>query len=216
MKKIVLKPHQNLWITSDSHYSHSNICSATTEWTNSKDITRKFSSLELMNETLVRNINAAVKADDILIHLGDWSFGGFYQIAKFRSQLNVKDIRIVLGNHDHHIKRNKEDIQSIFTEVWDGIVNLNVRYEHQTKKQSINMVLCHYPIASWMNMDDGWFHLHGHVHLPYKHHIGQGRSMDVGVDGNGYSPHNFNEIVETLSKQPIKHLTLPQDHHSDD
>jgi len=30
-----------------------------------------------MNDTLVNNINEMVGENDVLIHLGDWSFGGF-------------------------------------------------------------------------------------------------------------------------------------------
>ena len=73
---------------------------------------RKFDSLQDMNQRLVDNINNMVGEDDILIHLGDWSFGGFDKIEEFRSQINCKNIHLTFGNHDHHIERNKEGIQS--------------------------------------------------------------------------------------------------------
>ena len=75
--KIELTPDQRVWFTSDTHYNHSNICRATTNWTDADSVTRDFSSLERMNEELVFWINQRVAQDDILIHLGDWSFGGF-------------------------------------------------------------------------------------------------------------------------------------------
>ncbi len=68
---------RRVWFTSDTHYAHSNICRATTQWTGSDNLTRDFKSLDHMNDTLVNNINEIVHQDDILIHLGDWSFGGF-------------------------------------------------------------------------------------------------------------------------------------------
>ena len=55
--KIVLEKGQRLFFTSDTHYGHSNICRATTNWTDSDSVTRDFKSLEHMNDTLVnRNI----------------------------------------------------------------------------------------------------------------------------------------------------------------
>jgi len=85
--KIELKQEQRLWFTSDTHYNHTNICRATTRWTDADSVTRDFSSLQKMNETLVSNINKYVQQDDILIHLGDWSFGGFESIKEFRDRI---------------------------------------------------------------------------------------------------------------------------------
>jgi len=65
---------------------------------------------------LVNNINKTVGENDILFCLGDWSFGNYKNgenisnIRKFRDQLICKNIHLILGNHDHHIERNKGDI----------------------------------------------------------------------------------------------------------
>ena len=45
--------------------------------------------------------------EDTLYHLGDWSFGGIENIWNFRKRINCKNIYLVPGNHDHHIKKNK-------------------------------------------------------------------------------------------------------------
>ena len=92
--KLVLEKGQKLFFTSDTHYNHSNICSATTKWVPVNRNTRQFDSLEAMNDALVNNINEVVGENDILIHLGDWSFGGFDSIAKFRNRINCKTILI--------------------------------------------------------------------------------------------------------------------------
>jgi calcineurin-like phosphoesterase family protein len=104
-------PLQNVWITSDTHYSHKNICRGTTEWrTEDGQIpisqTRDFATIEKMNASIVNNINEVVGQDDILIHLGDWSFGGFEKIREFWDRIICKNIHLVLGNHDHHIENN--------------------------------------------------------------------------------------------------------------
>ena len=209
--KIILNKGQRLWFTSDTHYNHANICSATTQWTDPVTC-REIKSLEHMNNTLVSNINEFVGQDDILIHLGDWSFGGFEQIEKFRNQIVCQTIHIVTGNHDHHIERNKDNCQSLFSSV-NKYVELNVKWNVGTPLQDdANFVLMHFPIASWNNMAKGSIHLHGHVHFEPRARIGMGKMMDVGVDGNGLFPIEMSAILNLMKKQPIKSL-FKFDHH---
>jgi calcineurin-like phosphoesterase family protein len=213
--KIILEKGQRLFFTSDTHYNHSNICSATTKWTDADDKTRNFESLDHMNDTIVDNINEIVDQDDILFHLGDWSFGGFEKIREFRNRITCLNIHLVLGNHDHHIERNKDNIQDLFTSV-NHYVELDVRRPSNFAKgrmDKFNFVLMHYPIASWNKMNEGVMHLHGHVHLPYRQRIAEGRAMDVGVDGNNLYPLSMVEVYNLLNKQPIDKLCLPGDHH---
>ena len=210
--KIILEKGQKLFFTSDTHYNHSNICSATTSWAKGEGATRKFDSLEKMNDTLVNNINEVVGENDILFHLGDWSFGGFDKIPEFRNRIICKNVHLLLGNHDHHIEKNKEDIRRLFSSV-NQYLELQVKYNMNTPIQGVvNLVLMHYPIASWNNMNKGWIHLHGHVHLPSDKRIAQGRAMDVGVDGNNLKPVSLKEVLG-LRERPVKNLSIPKDHH---
>lgn len=214
--KIKLKPGQQLWFVSDTHYNHSNICRSTTKWSDRSN-TRDFKSLEHMNSTIVNNINKCVGEDDVLIHMGDWSFGGFDKIEEFRNRLVCKNIHIVLGNHDHHIRKNKDNIQDVFLSVHEYL-HLTVIKEthpifHSGGKLSYEFICMHYPIASWDNMYKGVIHLHGHVHLPPNQRIADGKAMDVGVDGNNYMPTSLTEVISIMNKQPIKKLSLPKDHH---
>ena len=160
--KLNLNKGQRLWFTSDTHYNHANICASTTQWSNPVTL-RDFKSLEHMNAHLVGNINELVGQDDILFHLGDWSFGGFEQIQKFREQLVCKNIHLILGNHDHHIASNKDGVQSLFSSV-NKYLDLIVKYNVGTPLQGeARFALMHFPIASWDNMARGAIHLHGHV-----------------------------------------------------
>ena len=209
--KLTLNKGQRLYFTSDTHYNHANICSATTQW---KDpvTCRDFKSLEHMNATLVANINDVVGQDDILFHLGDWSFGGFEQIEKFRNQLICKNIHIITGNHDHHIEKNRDGIQSLFSSV-NKYVNLDVKWNVGTPLMGEQrFALMHFPIASWDNMATGSIHLHGHVHFPPNKRIGMGKMMDVGCDGNNLYPIDMNEVLSIMRKQPIKSM-FEFDHH---
>jgi calcineurin-like phosphoesterase family protein len=210
--KIVLQKGQQLFFTSDTHYCHSSICSSTTNWVGAENLTREFNSLEDMNIALINNINDKVGENDILIHLGDFSFGGFDKIEEFRSQINCKNIHLVLGNHDHHIERNKENIQRLFTSV-QHYAYLDIRRPNGKLVDKYSFVCMHFPITSWNNMNQGVIHLFGHVHLPPHLRVMEGRAMDVGVDGNNLEPLSMDEILELMKDRPIKKLALPKDHH---
>ena len=246
--KLVLNKNQRLLFTSDTHYNHTNICKSSTKWdTDRGGKTRDFPSLCEMNDTLVNNINEVVGEDDILIHLGDWSFGGFDSIAEFRDRIICKNIHLVFGNHDHHQRNNKlltdrylkngevvkGDAVYNYDEEWDGCekwtnqLGVQTLFEscHEylfldvrrpTEKGSVDkfsFVCMHYPIASWNNMNSGVIHLHGHVHLPPQQRVSAGKAMDVGVDGNYFYPISMDTILDIMSEQPIKKLSLPSDHH---
>jgi calcineurin-like phosphoesterase family protein len=210
--KLILEKGQNLFFTSDTHYSHSNICRATTRWTDADSVTRDFKSLEHMNDTLVNNINEVVGQDDILIHLGDWSFGGFEMIEEFRNRILCKNVHLVFGNHDHHIRRNKGGVQDLFSSTQDYL-HLDLRIPKGKEVDKLTLVCMHFPIASWDGMNDGVPHLHGHVHLPRHQRIGQGKVMDVGVDGNDLYPISIQEIRTIMKDRPVRSLSLPKDHH---
>ena len=210
--KLVLDKGQRLFFSSDSHYGHSNICRATSNWTDGSK-TRDFKSLDHMNTAVVDAINSKVGENDVLIHLGDWSFGGFENIAEFRERIFCKNIHLILGNHDHHIERDKDGVRSLFASVSHyAVLNLR-RPGNGPEMDRISMILCHFPIASWDGMNDGRIHLHGHVHLAPLHKIAEGRAMDVGADGNGMDPYSLDEILKLLKDRPIKRLSLPADHH---
>jgi calcineurin-like phosphoesterase family protein len=213
--KLVLEKGQKLWFTSDTHYNHSNICRSTTNWTNAERLTRDFKSLEDMNDALVNNINEVVGENDILFCLGDWSFGGFESIKEFRDRIICKNIHLVLGNHDEKIAKNKENIQSIFSSV-NHYIHLDLRRPSDRGKGLVDkytFILMHFPIASWDGMSRGIIHLHGHVHLPPHQRVGNGKSLDVGVDGNNMMPISLDEVLTLMKSQPIKKLVLPSDHH---
>jgi len=210
--KIELKKDQRVWFTSDTHYNHANICRATTRWTDADSVTRDFSSLDKMNETLVSNINKYVQQDDILIHLGDWSFGGFESIEQFRNRITCQNIHLVLGNHDHHIERNKDNVQSLFSSVHQYL-DLEISWWVGKMKERSRFICMHYPIASWNGMNDAAIHLHGHVHLPSHLRMANGKAMDVGVDGNAMEPINMRDVLSLIKHRPIASLSLPKDHH---
>lgn len=215
MWNINLEKGQNLFFTSDTHYNHKNICRGVSNWRNENgeipvSQTRDFPDLEKMNSSIVNNINEKVGQDDILIHLGDWSFGGFDSIKEFRDRIICKNIYLIYGNHDHHIERNRDGVQGIFTNT--------SQYQVLTVSDSrgkMEFVLMHYPICSWHDMNRGRFHLFGHVHLPKGKNIMDGRAMDVGMDSNNLTPYSLSEVLSTLRDRPTRSSKLPSDHHEE-
>jgi calcineurin-like phosphoesterase family protein len=201
----------NVFITSDTHYSHKNIVRGVTNWRTPegeipKKSTRDFDTIEQMNEALVRNINEVVGHYDTLIHLGDFSFGGFENVEKFLNRLVCQNIHLVLGNHDHHIKYDRDGIQDRF---------LSVQQYLEVKIKEEYFVLCHYPLQSWHGLSKGVIHLHGHVHLPKNAKFGNGKKMDVGVEGNDLKPYLIDDIIKIMGKREVG-SEMSDDHHLDD
>ena len=170
--------------------------------------TRPFETIEKMNSVIVNNINNRVGQDDVLLHFGDWSFGGFENIEEFYNRLICKNIHLILGNHDHHIDKNRGDIRKLF---------LSVSWFEQFEYMGETIECCHYPISSWNNLRKGRIHLHGHCHLPDNKKISNGRRMDVGMDGNpDFEPYNLHEVIKMLKKVEIGSEMGADDHHMDE
>jgi calcineurin-like phosphoesterase family protein len=199
-----------VWITSDTHFGHKNICRGVTNWRTQDgeipvDSTRDFNTIEEMNQRLVDGINNSVGQDDTLIMLGDVSFGGFDNIGLFLDRLICKNIHLILGNHDTHIENNRGGIQDKF---------LSVQHYLEVNIEGKNFVLCHYPLQSWHGLNKGVIHLHGHSHLGVNKKFGKGKKMDVGVDGNGMDPYCIYEIIKIMDKREI-FSDMDEDHHLD-
>jgi calcineurin-like phosphoesterase family protein len=223
--KITLEKGQKLYFISDTHYGHTNICRGVTKWKNINgeppiSQTRPFQTLDEMNDRIVTGINQYVGENDILFHLGDFSFGGFDNIEIFRNRINCKNIHLILGNHDHHIGKNKNNCRVHFKTV-NKSVTLIVKIPSSVrgvKDKTYVFELFHYPITSWENMNDGVIHLHGHVHLSPENRMSnnnKGRYMDVGVDGNGMDPIVMESVLDLVGNKEIGKLSIPEDHHEE-
>lgn len=192
-----------IYFTSDLHLGHDNAIAFTN---------RPFSDLEDMNQTLIRNINDTVAADDELWILGDFSYKiKREEVRTLRRQISCRHVHLVYGNHDR-------DYAS------DHIFQ-SVQYYKELKTDYGRVVLFHYPILEWSAAHYGSIHLHGHIHstgayneenlkkkfddrLPYGHaakHDDLGlRIYDVGVDANDYRPISLARIAELMHVPPLK------------
>lgn len=169
----------NIFFTSDTHYFHANII----RYSN-----RPFSSVQEMNEKMIENYNAVVKPNDIVYHLGDFSFGKLDETIKIASRLNGKK-HLITGNHDHKHREQKSFIDNF---VW-------VKDYHELRHDNTKIVLCHYPFESWNTSGHGSIHLHGHSHSNLGHN--NKKRMDVGVDCHDYAPISLEEIIEVMKNR---------------
>lgn len=181
------------WFISDTHYHHKNIVRGVSEWTD-KSGCRDYDTLESHNDWLADYINQRVHRQDTLYHLGDWSFGGRERVKEFRDRINCEKVHLILGNHDQHQKGNPTQY---------GVLFDSMQHYKELAIGGQSVVLCHYPIESWNNMERGSIHLHGHVH-------GQGSfiqgRVDVGIDAMGLI--NIDHLVSLPRATKQRHKTI--------
>jgi len=209
---------KNIWFTSDTHYGHKNICKATSSWDNKDTYTRDFKDVPAMNDFMVNSINELVMPDDILFHLGDWVMGGYDNIWRFRKRLNVNEIHLILGNHDQHIKKNKVfqtlDDTAILDQFGDSAKNMFTTIQDylEIRVDGQLIVMSHFPMASWNELDRGSWMLHGHTHGMLFNDVAPGhwyknsKIFDVGLDSNfkelgSYAPFSFREIRSIMNRR---------------
>ena len=168
-----------IWFTADTHLGHKNILHHCKK-------TRPFTSVEEMDDYIYEKWNTTVSKNDIVYHLGDFSFS-----PKTLRHLNGK-LYLVAGNHDRYFINNPG---KIFKEIYIGY--------HEIRIDNKMIVLSHYPIYEWNGAFKGSFHLHGHVHgnkMPIP-----GRIKDVGIDTNMENIlYSYDEIYEEMLELPYR------------
>jgi calcineurin-like phosphoesterase family protein len=211
----------SIFFTSDTHFHHKNIVRGTSEWTDLSRC-RDLDTLEEHDVRLVENINKTVKENDILYHLGDWSFGGIDQIWNFRKRINCKTIHLVLGNHDHHIENDKKVIvgmEANIDELHHAVYMNNIQsffssvnqYIRNKKINGQSMCLSHFAQRVWGKGQYGNWNLYGHSHgtlpdycLPNygTFEYAKFKCMDVGVDTHPeFRPYHFDEIAAIMKNR---------------
>jgi calcineurin-like phosphoesterase family protein len=208
-----LNQPNKLFFSSDFHFGHHNIVSGTSNWEDKLGC-RNFDTIDEHDECLIQNINDTVNSDAILFFEGDFTLGDHKKVEYYRSLLKVKEIHFVLGNHDPFIKKNKKNIQSLFTSVQSAL-EIKVLDQH--------ISLNHYAYRVFNHSHRGAWNLFGHSHssLPdycemveveingeiyYKKTNNLYLTLDIGVDSakeklGEYKPFSFEEISEIMKNR---------------
>lgn len=210
---------RNRFFTADHHFGHTNILKHESENRRNKHGSR-FSSIDQMDDYLVDQWNATVKAGDVVYYLGDFSM-------KLQNTLDILPFlngekTLIAGNHDsffkqlvgtdQHKKREAREsaLQAGFSEV-------HLRLEIDLPGVGL-VLLSHFPYAPPENerADLSAYELrylehrpvrgkeklllHGHVHSEWLAHQYNNMPpmLNVGVDMWGMRPASEAEIVENF------------------
>ena len=157
-----------IYVISDLHLNHKNII---------KYCNRPFSSVEEMNNTILRNWNKTVKDNDFVYLVGDLCFDGKRGVtaADWLNRLNG-EVLLIRGNHD------KSGVERCFLE-YKGYGFLLVHFPQNREK--------------WEN----WM-IHGHKHsndvntFPFVNM--KNKTVNVSVEMINYTPVSIDRIIEEI------------------
>jgi calcineurin-like phosphoesterase family protein len=90
---------RDIWVTSDTHFRHSNILKFIDSTTGDLVRGHLFADVDEMDEHMIERWNSVVKAGDIVYHLGDVVMGDKEWFKKNWPRLNGSK-RLIVGNHD--------------------------------------------------------------------------------------------------------------------
>ena len=176
----------NILLTADHHFGHANIIGY---------ISRPFADAQEMDNQMIARWNVAVQANDVVIHLGDFTLSSHQIAMVYLSNLNGNILFVT--PHYHHDKR------------WIGTLpckTMNGRAVYHSpfcllsgelaRIDSGHITLCHYPLEEWDRSFHGALHFHGHTHGALR--VIQNR-LDVGVDCQNFTPILLSKAVRLAS-----------------
>ncbi len=162
-----------MYVISDTHFNHTNVI---------KYENRPFSSVEEMNDFMIKEWNDVVSKNDTVFHLGDFCFGNKDIISTIINKLNGRKI-LIKGNHDKHIKCNKW-LELGFEEVY----NYPIIYKP-------GIILSHAPVIEYIS---DTVNIHGHVHTKDVELPKNNTYINVCVEVINYRPLDLDELIERL------------------
>lgn len=156
-----------IFISADWHFYHQNII---------KYCGRPFNSIEIMNEILIENANSVVGENDIVYHVGDFSFHKPW--SDIIKQLNGTWV-FLRGNHD--FKR---------------LNNIPLPRALEIRRGGKRIYLNHHP-AECENISGFDMYLTGHAHEKWKVKILPDKKLiNVGVDVWGFKPILLDNLIK--------------------
>ncbi len=159
----------------DLHFFHENL--------NENMDKRGFSSVEEMNEYMIKKWNGRVRKNDDVVVLGDFSVGKGEETNEVLKRLNGQKY-LITGNHDRFMDDRKFD-QKLFR--W-------MKPYEELKDNKRKVILSHYPIFCYngqYRLDKGGnpktYMLFGHVHGTYDDVL-VGKFIDITRNTNVILP----------------------------
>lgn len=174
----------NFWIITDTHFCH-------------RSLIDHGCRLEGYEEKIYKNIQAQIKPDDILIHLGDFCMGNDdLEHPLFTSRISCKKKWLILGNHD------KKSINWYMSKGWDFCGHSMMLYIYGLK-----ILFSHIP----QQLDQTYsLNIHGHFHDYSKENIKEfephiykyleDRHYLISMEKTKYQPIKLETIVKSFKK----------------
>ena len=151
-----------------------------------------FKTVDDMAHAIVDSWKSIVSPDDTVYVLGDFALK---HIDKWVKRLPGRKV-LIRGNHD------KITCFNDFQEVHD-ILQIRIIPENMIS-MPLDIVMCHYPMVSWYNKQNGSVHLHAHSHgmLPTSlPGVPGAAKLDMSVDCWKQWPVEMNVAIETAIKK---------------
>ena len=165
-----------VFVTSDTHFWHANII---------RYCNRPWKTAEEMNDEMVRRWNSVVGKDDVVIHLGDFSFGSREKVKSVFDRLNGR-IDLVMGNHDR--LRVSDYYAMGFHRVYDRPILYDGFF-----------LLSHAPVQ-WVRDGDVYANVYGHVHDMEMYRTCTRNTFCACVERHEYRPVPFGDIKEAMKR----------------
>lgn len=198
---------ENIWVTSDWHVNHKNLCAGISTWTD-KSGCRDFTNLEDMWAVIRDNTNRLVGPKDLIINLGDLLFGEKFKLPDVLAEITCKNWLYIFGNHCDWLQTPKyKHLQRHFSlgcfDYLEVVINKRL------------FVLSHYLYRTWRDQAKGSIQLGGHSHASHPDDLNL-LSIDVGVDTTlfgheKYCPYSISELLWIMDTQ--KTFQGTKDHH---
>ena len=157
---------------------------------------RPFATIEESDAAIIQNWNKHVFKNDTVFILGDVSYYDSNKTLEILAKL-TGNIVIIRGNHDH-IWLDDIEKTSPKLKIHECITIKDILYGN-----TVDVSLCHYPIAVWDMQFEGGLQLYGHVHNNVQHdildHPEMKGSYNVGcmMSYMDYTPRSLEEIVDS-------------------
>lgn len=183
---------EKVFFTADTHFFSEVVLS----------FRKRFSDLDAMNETLIKNWNDTVPEDGVVFHLGDFAPGATKgKIIELLNLLNGT-ILLIKGNHDDTGVFRSFDVM---TKTRLRLIGYNWNLFLGRRR----ILLDHYPYLCYAGEYKGVWQLFGHVHSgpePQGYDIPRLQYLlpfqyDVGVDNNEDRPISFLRLKEIMDER---------------
>lgn len=184
----------------DCHFDHGNII----HFDN-----RPFTTVDEMNETLIKNWNSVVSNQDEVFILGDFCWSKEDRWIELLQELKGQKT-LIKGNHDIDPCKSRRYFA-------------DVKERKTIDDNGRKVILDHFPSPCFKNHFYGWFHLYGHVHNSFEHNMmehdkylmeqlynKQCNMYNVGVmmPYMNYTPRTLDEILRGYNNEPKPEIKI--------